>query len=279
MRLTSWNLLHGLPTPVTTVPISAVDGHIATGPDPQEALKSAVIALNPDVLGVQEVDYHLERSGSQNQVGALAAILGAEHWAFAPSLLGSPDENWREREGSGGQILTNKSDLGLPGYGIGLISKIPVISWHRIELAAAPIGIPMTLPKDGKLKKIYVRDHPRSALAAELENGWLIINTHLSFVPIFNYLQLLKIKRWTKGLPVTDKSKIIIMGDLNLPISLPLRGLNWNSLVKARTFPSWNPKFQLDYFLSQKISPEDVVQVPSTHGGISDHLPLTVDLD
>ncbi len=225
------------------------------------------------------MDYHLGRSGSQNQVGALAAMLGAKHWAFAPSLLGSPDEKWRGTEASDARILTNKSDLGLPGYGIGLISKIPVISWHRLELAAAPMGIPMTLPRDGKLKKIYVRDHPRSALAAELENGWLILNTHLSFVPIFNYLQLLKIKRWTKVLPVTDKSKIIIMGDLNLPISLPVRGLNWNSLVKAGTYPSWNPKLQLDYFLSQKISPEDVVQVASAPTGISDHLPLTVELD
>ena len=268
-----------MPIPPTAAPPTGVDGHIATALDPQEAMKSTVTALNPDLLGVQEVDYHLSRSGDQNQVGALAAMLGAEYWAFAPSLLGSPDENWREREVPDGQILTNKSDLGLPGYGIGLISKIPVISWHRLELAAAPIGIPMTLPKDGKLKRIYIRDHPRSALAAELENGWLIINTHLSFVPIFNYLQLLKIKRWTKVLPITDKSKIIIMGDLNFPISLPLRGFNWNSLVKARTFPSWNPKFQLDYFLSQKISPEDVVQVPSAHTGISDHLPLTVDLD
>ena len=265
--------------PPPTGPLTGVDGHIVTGLDPQEAMKSTVTALNPDLLGVQEVDYHLSRSGNQNQVGALAAMLGAEYWAFAPSLLGSPDENWRERDAPDGRIITNKSDLGLPGYGIGLISKIPVISWHRLELAAAPIGVPMTLPKDGKLKRIYIRDHPRSALAAELENGWLIINTHLSFVPIFNYLQLLKIKRWTKVLPVTDKSKIIIMGDLNFPISLPLRGLNWNSLVKARTFPSWNPKLQLDYFLSQKISPEDVVQVPSAHTGISDHLPLTVDLD
>lgn len=279
MRLTSWNLLHGLPTPLTTAPISEAVGHFAAVPTPQEALKSAVLTLNPDVLGVQEVDYHLIRSGSQNQVGVLAEMLGAADWAFAPSLIGSPDENWRGTEASDARILTNMSDLGLPGYGIGLISKTPVISWHRLELSAAPMGIPMTLPRDGKLKRIYVQDHPRSALAAELENGWLIINTHLSFVPIFNYLQLLKIKRWTKVLPITDKSKIIIMGDLNLPISLPLRGLNWNSLVKARTYPSWNPKLQLDYFLSQKISPEDVVQVSSAQTGISDHLPLTVELD
>ncbi len=275
MRLTSWNLLHGLLTPFT----SAHGQSRTASTDPQELLRNAVRTLNPDLLGVQEVDYYLERSGSQNQVAAVASMLGAEHWAFAPSVIGSPDENWRGTASSDVRILTNKSKVGLPGYGIGLISKFPVRCWHRLELPAAPIGILMTLPRDGKLKKVYVRDHPRTALAAELEKGWLIINTHLSFVPVFNYFQLLTIKRWAKGLPVTDKSKIIIMGDLNLPISLPVRGLAWNSLVKERTFPTWHPKVQIDYFLSQKISSEDVVRVPSIQTGVSDHLPLSVDLD
>ena len=275
MRLTSWNLLHGLSTPS-----SPADGESkSASSDLQELLKSAIDTLNPDILGVQEIDYHLERSGGQNQVAAIASLLGAEHWAFAPSVIGSPDENWRGTRASDARVLTNKSEVGLPGYGIGLISKFPVRSWHRLELSAAPFGIPMALSPGGRLKKMYLRDHPRSALAAELENGWLIINTHLSFVPFFNYLQLLKIKRWIKVLPITEKSKIIIMGDLNLPIPMIARGLTWNSLVKKDTFPTWNPKVQLDYFLSQKISPEDVTHLPSMRTGLSDHLPITVDLD
>ena len=275
MRLTSWNLLHGLPTP----PAPPHGGSRSADPDPQELLKNAISRLNPDILGVQEVDYHLERSGNQNQVAAIASLLGAEHWAFAPSVIGSPDESWHGTGASNAQILTNKSEVGLPGYGIGLISKLPVRSWHRLELSASPVGIPMALLPSGKVKKMYLRDHPRSALAAELENGWLIINTHLSFVPFFNYVQLLKIKRWAKELPITDKSKIIIMGDLNLPIPIIVRGFSWNSLVKKDTFPTWDPKVQLDYFLSQKISREDVIHLPSMRTGLSDHLPITVDLD
>ncbi len=205
--------------------------------------------------------------------------MGAEHWAFAPSVIGSPDENWRATTDTDARIITNNNSVGLPGYGVGVVSKFPIRSWHRLELPAAPIGVLMTLPRDGKLKRIYVRDHPRSALAAELENGWLIINTHLSFVPVFNFLQLQKIKRWVKQLPVADKTKIIIMGDLNVPISAFVRGLHWNSLIKERTFPTWSPRVQIDYFLSQKISPEDVVHVPSMLTGVSDHLPLTVELD
>lgn len=276
MRLTSWNLLHGLTTPCASARENAPSGSPA---EPNTLLASALRTLNPDLLGLQEMDFHLNRSGNSNQVAEIAAMMGADHWAFAPSVIGSPDENWRGTTDTDTRIITNKNSAGLSGYGIGVVSKIPIRSWHRLELPAAPIGVLMTLPRDGKLKRIYVRDHPRSALAVELENGWLIINTHLSFVPVFNFLQLQKIKRWVKRLPVTDKTKIIIMGDLNLPISAFVRGLHWNSLVKERTFPTWSPRVQIDYFLSQKISPEDVVHVPSMLTGVSDHLPLTVEVD
>lgn len=276
MRLTSWNLLHVKATPLTSASENALS---ATPAELNTLLANALRTLNPDVLGLQEMDFHLARSSDSNQVATIAAMMGAEHWAFAPSVFGSPDDNWRGSTDADVQVVTNLDSVGSSGYGIGLVSKVPIRSWHRLELPAAPIGVLMTLPHEGKLKKIYVRDHPRSALAAELENGWLIINTHLSFVPIFNYLQLLKIKRWVKKLPVTNKSKIIIMGDFNLPFSILVRGLHWNSLVKERTFPTWKPRVQIDYFLSQKISPEDVVHVPSMLTGVSDHLPLTVELD
>ena len=171
MRLTSWNFLHGLPTPLTQ--------------ETSLSLSGAISALGTDILGLQEVDYLLPRSGDENQVAQIAHLMGTSHWAFAPSVIGSPDENWRTPNTTDVRLVTS-SDAGAPGYGIGLISKIPVESWHRLELNVAPIGIFMKLPKNGQIKLIYVRDHPRSAIAAILENGWLIINTHLSFVPFFN---------------------------------------------------------------------------------------------
>lgn len=137
----------------------------------------------------------------------------------------------------------------------------------------------MTFPVNGKMTKVYVRDHPRSALACVLENGWLIVNTHLSFVPIVNLFQLAKIKRWIKRLPVRDKQKIILMGDLNLPFTGLVKGINWNSLARQKTYPSWNPKLQLDFLLSQRVASEDVQHKISTHDGMSDHLPLTIDVD
>jgi endonuclease/exonuclease/phosphatase family metal-dependent hydrolase len=246
MRLTSWNFLHGLPTPLTETT--------------HQGLSRAIDALNTDILALQEVDHFLGRSSGENQVAQIAHLMSTAHWAFAPSVMGSPDEDWRAPGKSDTKIVTETTP-GAPGYGIGLVSKIPVTSWHRLELNVAP-------------RRIYVHDHPRSAIAAVLENGWLVINTHLSFVPFLNYLQLLQVKRWARHLPIKDKAKIIIMGDLNLRWSGLVRGFNWNSLATARTFPSWSPIVQIDYILSQKVLH---VEIPVS--GISDHLPISVDVD
>ena len=267
MRLTSWNLLHGEAMP----PDKDAD---------KAALLAAEIAhLRSDLIGLQEVDYFLERSGNHNQVGDIAAMMGAAHWVFAPSLMGSPDEEWRNPNDSDTKIVNEKSEGALPGYGIGIVSKIPVLSWHRLDLKGSPVGVLMAFPVDGKLKRFYVRDHPRSALAAKLDNGWLVINTHLSFVPGFSLAQLIKVKRWANTLGVTDKSKILIMGDLNIPFAIFTKGFKWKSLATMRTFPSWYPKVQIDYFLSQKLRAKDIQHIQYPHSGMSDHLPLQIEVD
>lgn len=277
MRITSWNLLHGLAMPPIQTP--------ATPAELAGLLARSVERLNPDVLGVQEVDYFLERSGGLNQVADAARALGARDWAFAPSVIGSPDEKWIPAAAQHKLIVTNRDSESNPefraeaGYGIGLVSQLPVKSWHRVELRRSLVGVFMTFPVNGKMTRVYVQDHPRSALACVLENGWMIINTHLSFVPIVNLFQLAKIKRWIKKLPVQDKQKIILMGDLNLPFAGLVKGFNWNSLARQKTYPSWNPKLQIDFLLSQKVASEDVQHHISTHEGMSDHLPLTIDLD
>ncbi len=267
MRITSWNLLHGEAIP----PDKEAD---------KTALLSAALGqLASDVIGLQEVDYFLERSGNHNQVGTVASMMAASDWAFAPSLIGDPDKDWRNPIESDDTLITNNSQMSTGSYGIGMVSKIPVTSWHRLDLKGSPIGVLMAFPVDGKLKRFYVRDHPRSALAAQLDNGWLIINTHLSFVPGFSLAQLIKIKRWANTLGVADKSKILIMGDLNIPMAIFARGFKWKSLATQRTFPSWYPKVQIDYFLSQTLRAKDVRHIQYPHSGMSDHLPLQIEVD
>jgi hypothetical protein len=251
-------------------PDSAVDA---------EALLAAEIKeLNSQIIGLQEVDYFLARSNNQNQTANVAAVINAADWAFAPSLMGSPDEDWRNPNADDAKIVSSKDPVALPGYGIGMVSTIPVTSWHRLDLTGSPVGVFMAFPVDGKMKKFYVRDHPRSALAAQLNNGWLVINTHLSFVPVFNLLQLIKIKRWANKLGVTDKSKILIMGDLNIPFSRIVTGFTWRSLLSVKTFPSWQPKVQIDYFLSQGLTRTDVQTTVHAHAGMSDHLAIQLEV-
>ena len=219
--------------------------------DAEALLASEILELKSEVIGLQEVDYFLGRSNNHNQTGNVATVMKATDWAFAPSLMGSPDDDWRNPNSEDAKIVTNKDPEASPGYGIGMVSTIPVTYWHRLDLTGSPVGVFMAFPVDGKMKKFYVRDHPRSALAAHLENGWLIINTHLSFVPGFNLLQLMKIKRWANKLGVKDKSKI---------------------------FPSWQTKVQIDYFLSQSLSSADIHSIIHTHAGMSDHLAVQIEV-
>jgi endonuclease/exonuclease/phosphatase family metal-dependent hydrolase len=73
------------------------------------------------------------------------------------------------------------------------------------------------------------------------------------------------------------------MGDLNLPKNLPVIGSDWISLVQQNTYPSWGAKIQFDYILAQGLQegeyhPLDISSMPISQLGISDHLPLAVEI-
>jgi endonuclease/exonuclease/phosphatase family metal-dependent hydrolase len=115
------------------------------------------------------------------------------------------------------------------------------------------------------------------ALAATLANGITVINTHLSFVPGYNIKQLRAIKRWAIKLESEMNSTAIIVGDLNLPKNLPVVASQWRSLATQATYPSWGAKIQFDYILSK--ATHNSKHLPTVVTGVSDHLPLSVDLE
>lgn len=80
MRLTSWNLLHGMAIP----PKNSWD---------EGALGDALIAMDSDVIALQEVDHFLPRSRSRDQIFDGAQAVGATEWAFAPSIVGTPGKS------------------------------------------------------------------------------------------------------------------------------------------------------------------------------------------
>ena len=236
----------------------------------------AAADLGADVLAIQEVDHGLARSKNTFQTRDIAIAMGAKNWAFAPSIIGSPEGKWQS---AGSKIISNQvSDVEVESgsYGIGIVSKIKVLKWHRLDLGRSLIGAPLLIPntETGKAKAIYIKDEPRLAIAAQLENGWTVINTHLSFVPGMNLIQLAKLKKWAD----TFGEKVLLMGDFNLPSAIPAIGSKWQSLYAQNTYPSWKPKIQFDYILSKGVDLKDVIQVPTTTSGISDHLPLTIEV-
>lgn len=255
---------------------------MAIPPGSKASLASALKKIAPQVLAVQEVDYFLPRSNSVNQIQEIAKTMKAVDWAFAPSIIGTPGEKWRALKDSDESIITTASKSQSGAYGIAFASTIPVTAFERIELGRSLVGMPLLVPggEDGRGKPrfIYVQDEPRVALVAHLENGWSIINTHLSFVPGVNFKQLNKLKKWAEKSSKETGNKVVIMGDLNLPKNLPVVVSSWKSLVTQNTYPSWGAKIQFDYILCNN-SLKKTNAIPTTATGISDHLPITVEIE
>lgn len=250
---------------------------MAIPPNSGATLYSAIKALSnevtSDVIAIQEVDVHQSRSGNGNQVKEIAELIGAKYWAFAPSVFGTPGEKW---EGVKEDLIFDHSNPppNREMYGIGIVSKVPVKKWHRINLGKAPLGMPLLIAGENRARFIYVSDEPRSALVAELENGISVSTTHLSFVPIKNAMQLKKITKWVERLAGVH----IVTGDFNLPWGLAPKISGWHDLAKGATYPSWKPSIEFDYIMSKELKPKDVKSQIHEHYGVSDHRAISVTL-
>lgn len=266
MRVTSWNLLHG------------------QGAENMRAIADDLVVGNSDfAIGVQEVDAYQIRSDRVFQVSEIASELSAKYFGFVRCVIGTPGINWRPVRSDEALLITNDlvQNDNPPSYGIGLITNIPVLKWEVLALGKSPIGLPLVFPDATagenvrpKNKFIYVKDEPRYAIAAQLENGYTVTNMHLSFVPFVNLYQLWKVKRWLTKMP----GEHILLGDFNLPFDIPVKFSKWKSLVSMATYPTWQPKIQFDYILSNNIENKSVKSI-FLKSKISDHLPVTIEIN
>ncbi len=252
LRLASFNVLHGR---------SLVDGQVST-----ERLVEACVSLEADVLALQEIDRNQARSGGVDQTAAVARAMGARDWRFEPALIGEPGATWRAAE--------NGDDPADAGYGVGLVSKLPVRAWHVVRLRAAKVRAPVAVP-GGRGRFILLPDEPRVALAAEVEapdGPLLVATTHLSFVPGWNVAQLRQVTRALAGLG----RPCVLLGDLNVPGRMPARVTGWRALARVKTFPGASPSMQVDHALGHGLLP--VVSTASAMElRLSDHRALVVD--
>ena len=273
MRVISWNLLHGQKIP----PTSSQDWQAEI----VSAAKKVADELQPNFIALQEVDYFQSRSDLTNQTKLVAQSMQLKYWAYLPTLIGTPGEKWRSVKDLKSSIITDSSLDKNPkaSYGIALATNWPIKKLYVKKLGRSIVGMPLLIPKDnGKgVRFIYVKDEPRVALIAELENGYTIATTHLSFVPGVNVFQLNKLSSYLKKLP----GLALLTGDLNLPANLPSKLSGFKSLISQATYPSWKPKIQFDYIMLRKSelkSISSIKPIKSTATGISDHTPIGVEI-
>ncbi len=258
MRVATFNLLHGR---------SVSDGRVDL-----DRLRAAVRSLDADVLGLQEVDRHQPRSGDVDQTALVAAATGAADWRFEPALVGEPGGRWRSAvDGDGG---VGGEGTGEPAYGVGLVSRLEVRSWHVVRLPPARGRSPVYVP--GRRTFILLPDEPRAAVGALVEGPagpvW-VASCHLSFVPGWNAVQLRRLTRELAGLG----HPCVLLGDLNLPGTVPAWVSRWRTLARAKTFPADEPKLQIDHALGHGPLPP-VTAAGSHRLPLSDHRALVVDL-
>ena len=273
MRVISWNLLHGQKIP----PTNSQDWQAEV----VSAAKKVADELQPNFIALQEVDYFQSRSNLTNQTKLVAQSMQLKYWAYLPTLIGTPGEKWRSVKDLENSIITESSLDKNPkaSYGIALATNWPIKKLYVKKLGRSIVGMPLLIPKDdGKgVRFIYVKDEPRVALIAELENGYTIATTHLSFVPGVNVFQLNKLTSYLKKLP----GLALLTGDLNLPANLPSKFSGFKSLISQATYPSWKPKIQFDYIMLRKSEIKSVSSIKpmkSTATGISDHTPIGVEI-
>jgi endonuclease/exonuclease/phosphatase family metal-dependent hydrolase len=246
VRVATFNLLSGLGIPDATFDL--------------DRLRTATQSLEADVLGIQEVDRFQDLTQGVDMAAEVADAMGALDHRFVAALSGVPSASWQPA----GEDLPAG-----PSYGIGLLSRRPVRAWHVLRLTSVPVYIPLPNPSTKRL--MWIRDQPRVAIAAELD-GVTVATTHLSFAPGWNVVQLRRVRRWLQALPGPH----VLMGDFNMPRSVAVRTSGWDSLVTAKTFPSWAPRVQLDHVLSS--GGLHAASAEARVMALSDHCAVTVRL-
>ena len=255
VRLVTFNVLHGA---------SPDDGLVDL-----DRFSRAVVALDPDVLALQEVDRGQERSHGADLAAVAAQAMGAATTRFVAAMTGDPGPTWRPASRTLGPDA--------PAYGVALLSRYPLVGWRDLHLPRIAPPVPRIRRNPRRLELAH--EELRTAVVARLETpeGTLVVaSAHLSFFPGWSQLQLYALRRaLTTG---AGRGPAVLMGDLNLT-PRPVRAITrFRPLVSAPTFPVHTPLLQIDHVLARgevgRVVDARAVELP-----MSDHRALVVELD
>jgi endonuclease/exonuclease/phosphatase family metal-dependent hydrolase len=252
MRVATFNILHGR---------SVHDGHVDL-----ERLRASVKQLDADVLALQEVDLDQHRSARADLTAVAAEAMHAVSHRFVAAIAGTPGATW--------MAATGREQPGTAAFGIALLSRFPAQTWQVLYLPRIPMRFPMYLPGPNRVQ--IVHEEPRAAVIARLDTPvgpMTVANTHLSFVPGWNRVQLRRLIRDLRGFP----GPRVLMGDLNMTPPTPTRWTGLRPLASARTFPADVPDRQLDHIMTDdrglRAESCEAPRLP-----VSDHRALVVDV-
>ncbi|MEE6294559.1 endonuclease/exonuclease/phosphatase family protein [Georgenia wangjunii] len=233
------------------------------------SLAAALAGLEADVVALQEVDKGQARSSRVDQTRVVAEALGMPWARFAAEFAGN--ERGLRRRPRPAHVPDGS------GYGVALLSRYPVTSWHVRPLRPGPMRVPRRTGAGWGVAGRYVRVDPaRVCLAAVLATpaGPLSVAvTHLS-VDVPTARRQLAESAWAlRTLPGPH----VLLGDLNLTGPDAEAATGMSRLAVADTFTARRPRRQIDHVLGgpgvRAAGPAEVRRL-----AISDHLALAVGL-
>jgi endonuclease/exonuclease/phosphatase family metal-dependent hydrolase len=200
--------------------------------------------LKADIITLQEAWRPETRPDAVTEV---AAALGAEvrHRGLARNTS-------RARLGVG-------PDEGSGTWGLAVLTMLPVIRYHQIELGRAPGD------RIGRAAQVLTLATPGGAALR-------VVNTHLTHRYSSPVQLALLVRRLAAGAPVPT----VIVGDLNMPRPATAIALGYRPVVRGRTFPAGRPLIQLDHMLLRGGVTATGAEVAEPLG--SDHLPIRAQL-
>ena len=202
-----------------------------------------IASENPDIVAIQECDWATKRKRAPHQNG----VKFVNELAYYSGMFG---------------IYGKSINYAGGYYGVGLLSKYPILSYERV-----------LLPNDGKTEQ-------RSMLIADIElpGGKVItfVNTHLEVKTAKMRIEQVKfIEKYLKG----RKNQLFLAGDMNAtPDSKEMAMLreNWADLTNTVfTYHTSKPEIKIDYIYTR---PSENVELVNTavkeDVKLSDHFPV-----
>lgn len=213
-------------------------------------IADVIAGLEPDIIGLQELDVGRKRSGGIDQAHAIASLLKM-HFHFHPALK-VEDEHYGDAILTAFPLRLIKADA-LPSYG-----EPRGALWAEIDIGGRPLQVFNT--HLGLFRRERIR---QSSIIAGTD--------------------------WLDHPQAREKPKLL-MGDFNsIPSSPAYRQLSGalrdigaeTGKVASRTFPSRFPLLRLDHVFvadGPRIVKAEAISTPLTRAA-SDHLPLLVTIE